>query len=898
MRESGFIGHYYRSLFPGLTLEGGRSNYDVLCPFHPDTRPSCSVNIENGVYFCHACDVHGSVFEFRERFEKISRIEARARFAAELTEFLKTHPGQRPTRTDTPVRDRPLMPYTDADVDRWHAQLFEDSTFGDTLARLRAEGLRDETIRTNRLGGDVDVFSRGTLRGPSLVIPIVARGKLVTVKKFLYKDGEKYVRTYGKAKQLFNIDLLTGRTGGQLFITEGEKDSIRLTQEGVLAVSSCGGANSWDDSWAPMFKPFDVAVVLDSDPPGRRGAAKIVASLVGVASSIRNVDLFPGTTNPLEKDVTDFFRSGKSLRDFLELVDKTPVNAPTEPVPPETNLCDVIDDIVSEKGKRHRHNERIGEAIFKFIKNTGGVFFRDRTNNVYLMIRGHQMLVDFTDRPFESFLFSISRITTGDVKGKVIVKSLQALGLEDSQLVSEAAFSRLDPQNHTLWVNPSLESGELLCIRPEKIDVLPNGTNLEHIFLLRAGMMHPLRFMHLSDTDVKSGLLRIEELVLRHLACSPANRWLVLTWTLGFPLKDLVKMKPLLRLEGISGGGKSTAVELLTALVYGADKKLIASPAAQYSEGTTHPLLFLDNIERRNLGRQEYDFLLTSSTGISKLKRRQGTDTDVVTETPRCLVATTGIESMPGQEVITRSIVVEFDRTKYGSDLSEAVFHQIVAERSLLMSSLFHLHARILGRIAQGEWQKWTGFLRTEFPGQAKDRATGYLGLMLLLLDEWFTVTGKTNRAEEYARQWIDEQNTTAQSSSEDSNPIVEYLDMLVAKCRRRLGEEGAPWNYAMWKPTSIKTKGQPERIRFSCFARQLHLTLAELMKGMSPGYGFRDAKQLGCRLSDSMKTLEHAGWKVRKVCRKGGCTVWSFEYSIPNAWSGTKPDEDVVDHQ
>src|SRR3954454_9214648 len=55
----------------GLTLLGQGEQAKVRCPFHDDERPSCSVNLERGIFHCHAgsCGVSGNVLEFVHRME-------------------------------------------------------------------------------------------------------------------------------------------------------------------------------------------------------------------------------------------------------------------------------------------------------------------------------------------------------------------------------------------------------------------------------------------------------------------------------------------------------------------------------------------------------------------------------------------------------------------------------------------------------------------------------------------------------------------------------------------------------------------------------------------------------------------------------------------------------------
>lgn len=43
----------------GLRLFGRRIWRSTRCPFHGDARPSLSVNVETGGFFCHACGVKG-----------------------------------------------------------------------------------------------------------------------------------------------------------------------------------------------------------------------------------------------------------------------------------------------------------------------------------------------------------------------------------------------------------------------------------------------------------------------------------------------------------------------------------------------------------------------------------------------------------------------------------------------------------------------------------------------------------------------------------------------------------------------------------------------------------------------------------------------------------------------
>ena len=48
---------YYSQQFPGISTN--RKFVKVKCPFHDDTRPSLSINLEEGWYRCFTCGAKG-----------------------------------------------------------------------------------------------------------------------------------------------------------------------------------------------------------------------------------------------------------------------------------------------------------------------------------------------------------------------------------------------------------------------------------------------------------------------------------------------------------------------------------------------------------------------------------------------------------------------------------------------------------------------------------------------------------------------------------------------------------------------------------------------------------------------------------------------------------------------
>ncbi|MGP1451271.1 MAG: DNA primase [Metamycoplasmataceae bacterium] len=59
-----------------LPLQKYGRNFRAICPFHNDTNPSLSINVEKQIYKCFVCNNVGNVAKFLTEYKKISFIEA------------------------------------------------------------------------------------------------------------------------------------------------------------------------------------------------------------------------------------------------------------------------------------------------------------------------------------------------------------------------------------------------------------------------------------------------------------------------------------------------------------------------------------------------------------------------------------------------------------------------------------------------------------------------------------------------------------------------------------------------------------------------------------------------------------------------------------------------------
>lgn len=151
--------------------------------------------------------------------------------------------------------------------------------------------------------------------GKEIVIPIKdEKGKTLFNKYRRDPEsttGPKYKYDSGSKISLYNPTALEHE---MIIICEGELDAIRLESLGYHAISSTGGASSFQKDWISLFDNKQVYICFDTDSAGIKGAIKLYTS-AGENSHFHLVQFpayFPG------KDVTDFLQHHtKEEFDFL-----------------------------------------------------------------------------------------------------------------------------------------------------------------------------------------------------------------------------------------------------------------------------------------------------------------------------------------------------------------------------------------------------------------------------------------------------------------------------------------------------------------------------------------------------------------------------------------------------
>jgi 5S rRNA maturation endonuclease (ribonuclease M5) len=153
--------------------------------------------------------------------------------------------------------------------------------------------------------------------------------KGVLLYQVVRKSGKKFVQrrmvgdtpTYnlkGVRRTIFKLPaVLRAKT---VFIVEGERDVETLGKNNIVATCNSGGAGKWEPSFNQYLSNIHVVILPDNDTPGRKHAKDVASGLLGIAKSIKIVEL---PDLPDKGDVTDYLKS-HSKEDLLEVVAEAP----------------------------------------------------------------------------------------------------------------------------------------------------------------------------------------------------------------------------------------------------------------------------------------------------------------------------------------------------------------------------------------------------------------------------------------------------------------------------------------------------------------------------------------------------------------------------------------------
>lgn len=265
----------------------GTSEVKVRCPFHEDTKPSCSVSVPERIFVCHAgsCGAKGDIVDLLAASANQPR--------SVILEDLST----RYELDDVKIVEPSV-------VERWHKRIWDA---GPLLAELRKRAISDDTIKQRKIGEE----------GGRVTIPVPNQsGDWVNVRKYLPgasgADKMRNMRGRGSGRW-YPADQLSF---GTVLLVGGEMKALaaiqQLEKHGI-------GVISWTSEKripTPSLKELEgksVYVCMDIDAAGRKAAHANLMALRPIASELHDLLLPLDITKHPKGDVNDFIAEGGDL---------------------------------------------------------------------------------------------------------------------------------------------------------------------------------------------------------------------------------------------------------------------------------------------------------------------------------------------------------------------------------------------------------------------------------------------------------------------------------------------------------------------------------------------------------------------------------------------------------
>lgn len=139
-------------------------------------------------------------------------------------------------------------------------------------------------------------------------------------------------------------ELLAADPARAVFIVEGEKDVDRLSLYRLVATTNSGGAGvgKWTDAHSEYLRGRNCILIPDNDKVGRDHMVSVANSLLGVAASVRVVQL---SGLPEHGDISDWLDQGHKIEELRQLVlhakewqEGDTLPEPSEPAPTESDI--------------------------------------------------------------------------------------------------------------------------------------------------------------------------------------------------------------------------------------------------------------------------------------------------------------------------------------------------------------------------------------------------------------------------------------------------------------------------------------------------------------------------------------------------------------------------------
>jgi len=560
-------------------------------------------------------------------------------------------------------------------------------------------------------------------------------------------------------------------------------------------------------------------------------------------------------------------------------------------------------------GSTHAKPDMIGAAQvwIDWLKAHGAKLYRTPEGEPFLYHNGRSYYVDAsgktTKRTWYAYALQETGVSPQTIEGRIFYDAVASFITTHGETKETYSWMETDIVHRRVWVALNNDNNEIVRIDADGVTVMQNGQNEDGILLRPAPKLNPITYI--PGTDRAAVIETVNRLIVRFMTCGPKAANLMFQWLSSVFLMGFAGTRPMTRFEGPAGSGKTTAAKLLSTMLYGDQCHKTASLAANYTDGTLNPLLMLDNVETPQMEESLVQFFLTCATGISKEKRKAGTETENTQERVYCLLNTSGIEPLNTRgEVLTRTFIVNFDMPpENGPTFHEGeVLATIRHDRATILSYLFDCTHRVLWAIDKHNAQiKMMDLINEKYRDHSKKRCNDYLALMVLMqlemngeLDAWLA---DPTTVPEFAAEWINMMRDTTRILAVGGNPTALAIHALVdgwmnakrldntTSHGQHLDQFESNYGIELCRDADAVCTRQP------ITTGKLFFALQKIMRSCGATFPYANSAQFGCRIRTEAETLDAAGVIIETLGHSNAGSRLSLR--VPNMFTdGVAPSE------
>lgn len=945
----------------GLVFKKKGSNYQTCCPFHEEKTASFSIKAGADFYNCFGCQIKGDIFTFLEHFLHLDKQQAlfKAADLAGVVIPKKGPKKKERKRSVSELIRLEAARFYFLHIDKPGAKQYLKSRNHkpDIIRKMKVgwnPGGIIEHLKKKEFSEE-DIIKAGFRDQHNNIFAFFPNDVIIfphfigeDVASFTMKDPSKQKEFQWRAKDrdkdwhFYNQDVL--KKYKEIILVEGENDLLSLMDAGYSnVICMIGGISEEQLKYLyAHLKNKTLFIWADKDPAGFQYIRRISDYLDGLKCQV-SIITHPGET----KDPDEFIQNIKAdprkqikdaidksltyiyweieqaerlpdLKDKIEHFEDTElfekisfvegmerdavfhkllqVGFSGDSLNEELSKFDDLKKIFDTKWVKglvkNENANSLAMTIFTYFQKVGKFFFNS-TNKASLLYKGK--IYQISDNPFFNPLIMFKTgLNYKLTPAPAIWEALRSYAIIHGVKIEQLSWLHTDFKQDSIFINPNMPDNKILKVSPGKIEEIENGLNDDHVLLSGCPMMNDFEFR--PDVNIKDGMNLLKELFFQNLACDVKQRYWIVSWMIMSFLIDFSHQRPIAKFSGSSASGKSTAIKLISYLLYGQNHVGLPTPAAAFATGTENPLVILDNIENDILPKYR-DFLLQAVGEGSKIKRAIGSDTKVVHEKVKCIVATTAIEPFDRPELINRTWDFEFTKIFHSKDfLESAIIRKIEKNRNLILSTILKfISEEILTNTDRIE--ELYKLIKLTFQAHPKDRTDDSLCLLMFIMEKltnYFPLnefdpnfTKGSDQAEVIRSAWIGYQKSIALDSETGSSHCLTLLNSLVKEIRGIVREDNTEhllWNHpkfgddfktfyhpdlkievAVSKKITIenKEKQQYRMYKLMVTSSTLHDVFSQISRNLGRPYMFRSCQVLTQRMKNDHKILKDNGWDI-----------------------------------